>query len=418
MRSVREAIGRSWFPQLLVLNADLGAAVGLDAPTSLTALTQHLDQPEVLRQVFALDRRALHGTAELIVRSDGSWTLQGQMRATGFPSFKYRVRIFLRSAPGIALACEASGRVFGTDTPGDRRRSWRIEGHNVHVARHWWSLRATPSFELAFEHELAGVTGIALDVVSTAAQLWAAATAGGPVAALIVLSANVAADDGWIGEPAALFGITLGAGVLLVCGPFALTSAVIAGGIGAAALSQVKHRRLNKDERALATRVFGSSLPLDKIHLTDLSHPIKSNGVAREFTMPAIDGSIVIGMGCNYEHTLEPDVQGRYPAPGQVLIHELVHAWQIEHSPVVPWFVCDALVHRNYKFDQAMVDRQVPWRQFEPEEQATIVDSWYRRYAYPAPNMFDFELPGLDRDDAMSDKRFIYIQDYLRAGLP
>ena len=52
------------------------------------------------------------------MRSDGTYTFRGHLRATGFPSFAYKVQVAIRCSTGVVIVVEASGRVFGTDTPG------------------------------------------------------------------------------------------------------------------------------------------------------------------------------------------------------------------------------------------------------------------------------------------------------------
>jgi hypothetical protein len=89
-------------------------------------------------------------------------------------------------------------------------------------------------------------------------------------------------------------------------------------------------------------------------------------------------------MGENFRHTLEPDVQTRvrkttYQAAGQVLIHELTHAWQIHHTTFLPGLLCKALASANYDFDKAKVHKHVSFSSsFDLESQAAIIDSLVR----------------------------------------
>ena len=121
MKSLRQAIQKSWFPELKFIRGDLATSLQLTKPLSLTELARHLDQPEVISFQRPLDADALHGEVEFIMRSDGSYTFRGHLRATGFPSFAYKVQALVRCAAGVVVAVETSGRVFGTDTSGDRR---------------------------------------------------------------------------------------------------------------------------------------------------------------------------------------------------------------------------------------------------------------------------------------------------------
>src|SRR5688500_18191215 len=124
MKSLRQAIQKSWFPEMTIIRGDLATSLQFTQPLSLTELTRHLDQAEVKTFKRPLDADALHGEAEFIMRSDGSYTFRGHLRATGFPSFAYKVQASVRCAEGVVVVAEASGRVFGTDTPGNRQRNW------------------------------------------------------------------------------------------------------------------------------------------------------------------------------------------------------------------------------------------------------------------------------------------------------
>jgi len=91
MRSLRESIGRSWLPGLLDLGAGLAPALDLPSPLSISALMRVFDQVETRRFTAAIDTDAMHGDTELIVHSDGRYSFSGTVRATGIPSFSYKV---------------------------------------------------------------------------------------------------------------------------------------------------------------------------------------------------------------------------------------------------------------------------------------------------------------------------------------
>lgn len=115
-------------------------------------------------------------------------------------------------------------------------------------------------------------------------------------------------------------------------------------------------------------------------------------------------------MGKNFDHTLEPDVQrnvrGGYEKPGEVLIHELTHAWQIQHSTFLPGLLCKALTDTNYEYDKTKVREHAPWSlTFGLEEQASIVNDWFGDHT-----------DGLDTVAALNDDRFFYISQNIRSG--
>jgi hypothetical protein len=133
--------------------------------------------------------------------------------------------------------------------------------------------------------------------------------------------------------------------------------------------------------------------------------------LAREFTVPGIGGKILVNMGENFDHTLEPDTQTRvrqttYKTPGQVLIHELTHAWQIHHTTFLPGLLCKALTSANYTFDTGKVHDHVSFSpSFDLESQAAIIDSWFGTFP-----------TALDQFQAINDDRFFYVSQNIRTG--
>jgi len=74
-------------------------------------------------------------------------------------------------------------------------------------------------------------------------------------------------------------------------GPEAIIPAFIGGAlVGDAAFA---HRPLRDSERALATLVLGDKLPLDNIYVTNAADPSSGS----KFTVPNIDGDIIMNMG-------------------------------------------------------------------------------------------------------------------------
>ncbi len=166
---------------------------------------------------------------------------------------------------------------------------------------------------------------------------------------------------------------------------------------------------MNNEEIALAHKVFKDKFPIERITITDLYNPGENN-IAREFVIPGIDGSILVNMGKNFEHTLEPDIQGRkrYAKPGEVFIHELTHAWQIHFTSFIPGLLCKSLSNPNYDYDKTKVSVRSSWSSFGLEEQATIVDEWFG-----ANNNRPL---GLESTEALNDARFFYISQHIRFG--
>jgi len=398
-------------PGLLDLGAGLAPALDLPSPLSVDALMRVFDQVETRRFTAQIDTTALHGEAELIVDSSGKYIFNGTVRATDIPSFSYKVMATLRTPGGALLAVEAGGEVFGKDTPKHSTSHWGEEGSSPEIARFWTDLRrSTTVFETDTQKQVIGTIGTVIDVVETVVELYVAAQFRGLIGVVVVLGVRLGAESGKsFVNPNFLAGITVAGGLLVLFGPSAIVPALVAG-TGTALLADINHRPMSRPEMALARQVYGDQLPFERIVLTDLYNPsTTSNGAAldREFTFPAIDGGIWVNLGKNFANPLGVDVNGRssYKAGGQVLIHELAHAWQIAHVDLVS-LGCDALVDSNYTYGVERVAAGVPFHEFGHEEQAAIIDSWYGQ----------FVAIGLTRAEALRDPRFRYVEHNIRVG--
>jgi hypothetical protein len=80
-----------------------------------------------------------------------------------------------------------------------------------------------------------------------------------------------------------------------------------------------------------------------------------------------------------------------YPIAGQVLIHELTHAWQIEHTDIsdgfVPGLMCTGIYNQTVLGQAAYHYGRPgpPWSSFNMEAQAAIVDQWFAGTTPPPP---------------------------------
>ena len=125
----------------------------------------------------------------------------------------------------------------------------------------------------------------------------------------------------------------------------------------------------------MARQVFGDTLNLDEIRLTSLG-----GASGRGFTARGIDGKIYLNLGRRFSAPMAPGERS-YQYPGQLLIHELTHAWQIQHGSFLPGLMCSMLVTQA---ENTFVDDVYaygppgpPWDELNPEQQASIVDQWY-----------------------------------------
>ena len=196
--------------------------------------------------------------------------------------------------------------------------------------------------------------------------------------------------------------------------------AIVAGiAVGKAVDANIEARGMNNGERDFARKVFGDTIPYERITLTNLSY-----GGGKKYTIPSIDGSIWINMGAAMDVPggpsayADPTPKSRYPNPGQTFIHELTHAWQIVNTVFLPGLVCDVGVGLaggglSYDYFDPTKGRSgdlswtsKPWTGFGVEQQAQIVDDWYGLF-----------LKDLTGEKALADPAFRFIRDNINAQL-
>jgi hypothetical protein len=107
--------------------------------------------------------------------------------------------------------------------------------------------------------------------------------------------------------------------------------------------------------------------------------------------------------------------------PGQLLIHELTHAWQIQHNPLgrgyVPGWLCEGIREQVFIGDDAYLygPPNQPWGSFHIEAQASIVDEWFAgtgKQAPPSPLP-----PGVSPQMNPNSPYFVYIDNNIQASV-
>lgn len=141
------------------------------------------------------------------------------------------------------------------------------------------------------------------------------------------------------------------------------------------------NRRLYHSEIQIATSVFRSSVDLSKVRVSN-----QIGGGNRPWVSSIPFGDQTIHVGPNL-----------YPSslPSALLVHELVHVWQYQRGGLVG--VNSILTGQTY--DYLLGSSGTPyksWESFNVEQQAQIVEDWYRQ--------------GM----SSSDRRFPYIRDCVR----
>ena len=406
------------------------ASVGLQRPVSLRQLADLFVHDVVFDEPIVTDE-PLGGHHTLTAHRDGSWRYQGHFRATGWPSFEvailttlgYQVAVPGNAPAAAQVAFTAKGEVHGSNEPGERVFAWDTSGASPLLAAEWEGVRrSTPQRHVEFDTDWFGAGG---DVVSFLGQAIVLGSTFGAAGVAIVLAGETA-DLLRLDElvlPGTV-GIIVAAGAAFVFGPGVLLPVFLAGAAVTAAL--VKQRHLTGEERQFVEQVFLGTLPMERILLTNLV------GLGdRPFTAPGPGGSILVNIG---DHAFDDPVQYNGKggtklgenAPGQLLIHELTHAWQIANESFTPAYYCRALSTAvgtlggdmsAYSYGPAGPQ----WSSFGSEQQASIVDEWFAGDLFPPDErkvQRQRTCPRMHHDQGeRPNPYFRYIRDNIRAGI-
>ncbi|MFI9155422.1 hypothetical protein [Streptomyces sp. NPDC053367] len=410
MTSLTQSIRRIhlYAPPRVISLREVADSLGAERPVSARDVLRRLDAvPGELRLAESVTTdTALGGRVEMVLRSDGTYTSTGHMRATGFPSFAFVVYPTVDGGGGRfrALAVH-QGRVFGTDTPGDRQKNWSEDGRNEDIRQNWLTFARDTRLTVRKEWEVSGVLGTLGDIATAVAQFVGAAAvtgSGGTAAALVIGSQlGEAAREPWP-FPQLPVGVTIASGVLLVFGPAAIVPALA---VGAAAEALVKHRPLSEEEAVFAAKVFGPTLPSrEQIILTNISGLDN-----RAFVIPGAGGSYLVNLGEQFDDPMAP--KGSATQRGQMLIHELTHVWQAKRWPAATYF-CQGVFESTY---EPGGNASKPWSAYGIEQQATIVERWYA--ADPGFLAGEFQKPHPDFTRKTAHAYDHYINAHIRAGI-
>lgn len=393
--------------------------VRMERPVSLNALVAKINSlPESVpfHQIIETGT-ALGGEVTITLNRNGSYRFKGFMRASGALSFSFRISAVVRSPNNqVTVAAQRSGEVFGTDTPGDRQFNWDEVNNNdptrMQLIRNTWPDISGGTMVVNRSSELSGVLGTAVDIAKDVGEFFLVAETLGPSLAICLIIGSELGNAG-VSVPGlgGVVGLGIVGGSLFIWGPLAIGPAILIGvAAGAVVDSMVKIRRLKPFEEDFARVVFGDSLNFENIRLTNLSG-LKT----RPFTLPTVDNTILINIGNSFNAPTQA-VFDSYPAKGQLLIHELTHAWQIQHASLkdgyVPGWLCRGITDSNYTPGPA----GTPWSSFGVEAQGSIVDQWF------GGNKGGKKKPEPDTPAAtpMSENNeyFRYIRDNIRLGEP
>jgi hypothetical protein len=375
------------------------------------------------------DGVALGGHYMLRLSRSGRYRYEGHFRATGFPSFDvavvttlgYTIPVVGSTAQAAAqVAFTAQGRVHGTNEPGDREHRWLSDGSSPLLAAEWHGVRqARLQHRLEFDTDWFGPAG---DAVGFLAQVVALGTTAGTAGvAIVVVGATADLLDLEQLVLPGLVGVVVAGGAGFVLGPGALFPAFV---IGAAVTAvTVRQRHLRDSEKAFADTVFQGRVPFDRVLLTNLV------GLGdRPFTTPAPGGTILVNIGKGFDDPVAYTGKGgdavNVNAPGQLLIHELTHAWQIANESFTPEYYCRAVSTAVGTLDGDMSAYAYgpaggSWSSFGTEQQGSIVDQWFAGSKDPDRRSLQRGFPSMHSDDQGPNQNpyFRYIRDNIRTGI-
>ncbi|MGF9812153.1 hypothetical protein, partial [Bacillus toyonensis] len=362
------------------------------------------------RRIVTPSGTALGGWAELELRHDGNFVFRGHMHDSGFDPYRFRVRASIATSAGVAIVLQKSGTVEGTSSGLNPRRdfNWEERDHSPLLQLEWPTLQFG-TFQVAKSYEDTGILGGLGAVVKDVLEFIVVDVVLGPQAAVILFIGKelgeITQSDvfGAGGIPA----LIVAAGTSFVLGPGWAIPVFI--GTLAATNALVKYRKITQEEYDFANLVFKGTLPTrERITLTNMT------GLSgRLFATPNIDGGVILNLGDNiYQNPMRATHGEKYPTPGEVFIHELVHAWQLARDSFIPGWVCKGATSSEYSPQPGQ-----PWDDMNIEQKATVVNMWYRAATGTATWTTFQQLDELlNSPAALRHPLFTHIHNHIRAA--
>lgn len=360
---------------------------------------------------------ALGGQYKLTLYPDGAIRWEGRATNSGIDSYDWGLGVVVRSPSGRALAFARAASIpnrFPTADVVERR--WNdLYPPNPILKQHYADF-VYAQVEQNFEYE--SDIGATMETLAGWIVRMSVGAVLGPAGGAVIF---VGLGVGSLIETGNLrAGMRLAGNILWLAGPANTLFALAAEGI--ATLGE-RSRPLTQDEYDWANNAvfLGSLPPLDRIILTDTI-----GGNDRAFCFPRFDGKITVNMGPSaYDDPRMYHVNHHDPAKvrmyGQVFIHELVHACQIQHTAMDVALMADAL---SSKVCELAHGANAPYRYPEAgfaygslnlEQQAQVVSDWYGRHALIAQLMMS-DFTSLQSVPATSDPYYRYITGNVRIG--
>jgi hypothetical protein len=359
---------------------------------------------------------ALGGSVTVTVNPDASVRWQGHMHDSGLDGYHYTVGAVVRASSGRAVALVHQGSTSGTlSLSGSRDDDWdetpQLDGLTPLTVADFAAARLTTHIE--YTDDLGSFLEGAFEWISKSVI---GDSLGVGFGAVVFIGVEIGS---LISSGSLVPGARLAGGILWMAGPSNMLWAIAAEGVVSVGETS---RELSEDEYSWASdHVYGDALPpRQNLQVTDTI-----GGGHRPFTFPRYDGKTTLNLGSTEALVLRADdgtltpaqsSHDRAAAPGETLVHELVHACQIERSAADLTFLARAAGSKvsagpGYTYGGPNED----YTSLNIEQQAQIVQDWFVGNRYEgSTNAAQVAFPPMD---STTNPYFHYIQDNVRLGL-
>ncbi|WKB55313.1 hypothetical protein [Eleftheria terrae] len=349
------------------------------------------------------------GWLSVTLRPDGSVRFQGHEHGEG-QSVDFRIVAHLTygdtyQGGQTVLALPKSGHLGAkilSSSPRDVK--WDETTHSEDVRRDFEEIERAARFDVAHERD-GRITGLLEDAFDTMVK-WTIGTVlfSTGIGKVVFLVTQLVA---WPLTGSFSSGLRMIGGYLWLAGPNGTLYALLADGLARLGERQRLLTSADDPDRAgqpgeyeWAQAIFKGTLPArDRMVVTDTT-----GGRGAKFVFPGPGGKIYINLTDKWfeRNTL----MDQKPA---LLVHELVHAWQIEHNASNGAWLMDALwtqtIHGTGGYEINLEELR-PWGDYNLEQQAEIVEKWYVGTLADA----------LPEDKATSDRLLPYMLEHIWVG--
>jgi hypothetical protein len=317
---------------------------------------------------------ALGGSVSVTLNPDGTSQWRGHAHDSGADSYDYVISALISTPSRHAVIFLHSGHVGGTFAAGARDDDWTESNpHNSIIELYFDDFVHAGSIHTHLEYTSS--IGSTLDSIMGWVLKFGVGTLAGPSIGALVLIGIEAESIASSGS--ALPGLRIAAGVLWLAGPentlFAIGAEEVANlFIDGAEVTEEEYRWANGPTAEDSGVFLGCLPPREKLWKTNIMGP-----GGRQFTFPRYDGKILLNMGPQAFH--DPRILPGHTY-GEVFVHELVHACQIQHTDKLSLFanavsakLSEATGNDPYLYGTADHD----YTQLNSEQQAQIVQDWF-----------------------------------------